>query len=59
MSPFDLRGKLAVMTGARRGIGRRSRSPSPARAEIVGVSRDLEPDGSQVQRDVEATRTGG
>lgn len=56
MSPFDLRGKLAVVTGARRGIGRSfAVALAGAGAEIVGVSRDLEPDGSQVQRDVEAT----
>jgi len=45
---FDLSGRLAVVTGARRGIGL-----AVAGADIIGVSASLEPVGSDVQRAVE------
>jgi 2-deoxy-D-gluconate 3-dehydrogenase len=53
---FDLSGKLAVVTGARRGIGlAMARALSAAGADIIGVSATLEPSGSDVQHAVEAT----
>lgn len=52
---FDLTGKLAVVTGARRGIGHAmAEALAEAGADIVGVSANLEPTGSDVQRRVEA-----
>jgi 2-dehydro-3-deoxy-D-gluconate 5-dehydrogenase len=53
-SPFDLGGRLAVVTGARRGIGRAiATALARAGADIIGVSSSQEP-GSAVQREVEA-----
>jgi len=53
MNAFDLTGKLAVVTGARRGIGRAmARALAEAGADIVGVSATLEESGSQVEKDV-------
>jgi 2-deoxy-D-gluconate 3-dehydrogenase len=50
---FDLTGQLAVVTGARRGIGFAiADALAAAGADIVSVS--LEPDGSELQRRVEA-----
>ncbi|MDE1689074.1 SDR family NAD(P)-dependent oxidoreductase, partial [Streptomyces neyagawaensis] len=55
-SPFDLTGKLAVVTGARRGIGRAmARALAEAGADIIGVSATLEDTGSDVEKDVLAT----
>ena len=52
---FDLTGKLAVVTGARRGIGlAMATALARAGADIVGVSAQLEPSGSDVQEAVEA-----
>jgi 2-deoxy-D-gluconate 3-dehydrogenase len=52
---FDLSGKTAVVTGARRGIGLAiAEALARAGADIVGVSASLEPTGSVVQRRVEA-----
>jgi 2-deoxy-D-gluconate 3-dehydrogenase len=54
LSCFDLHGRLAVVTGARRGLGRAiARALAAAGADIVGVSASLEPAGSAVQADVE------
>ncbi|WP_329271146.1 SDR family oxidoreductase [Streptomyces pseudovenezuelae] len=53
MNAFDLTGKLAVVTGARRGIGRAmARALAEAGADIIGVSATLEESGSQVEKDV-------
>ncbi|WP_327426906.1 SDR family oxidoreductase [Streptomyces sp. NBC_01236] len=55
MSAFDLTGKLAVVTGARRGIGRAmARALAEAGADIIGVSASLEASGSAVEKDVTA-----
>ena len=55
MTPFDLSGRLAVVTGARRGIGLAiADGLAAAGADIIGVSAHLEPTGSEVQRTVEA-----
>lgn len=56
MTSFDLTGKLAVVTGARRGIGRAmARALAEAGADIIGVSASLEASGSAVEKDVHAT----
>ena len=55
MNAFDLTGKLAVVTGARRGIGRAmARALAEAGADIIGVSANLEESGSDVEKDVTA-----
>jgi 2-deoxy-D-gluconate 3-dehydrogenase len=52
---FDLTGKTALVTGCRRGIGlAMSRALAEAGADIVGASAQLEAEGSEVQRAVEA-----
>jgi 2-deoxy-D-gluconate 3-dehydrogenase len=52
-SSFDLTGQLAVVTGARRGIGRAmARALAEAGADIIGVSATLEASGSDVEKDV-------
>lgn len=55
MNAFDLTGQLAVVTGARRGIGlAMAEGLAAAGADIIGVSAHLEPSGSEVARRVEA-----
>lgn len=54
-TPFDLGGQLAVVTGARRGIGLAiAAALAAAGADIIGVSRDMEPDGGAARVQVEA-----
>jgi 2-dehydro-3-deoxy-D-gluconate 5-dehydrogenase len=55
LSLFDLTGKLAVVTGCRRGIGlAMTEALASAGADIVGVSAELEPAGSEAERRVRA-----
>jgi 2-deoxy-D-gluconate 3-dehydrogenase len=53
MNPFDLSGRLAVVTGARRGIGLAiADALATAGADIIAVSAQLEPTGSEVEKRV-------
>ncbi|MEH1129035.1 SDR family oxidoreductase [Micromonospora sp. CPCC 206061] len=53
MNPFDLSGQLAVVTGARRGIGLAiADALAAAGADIVAVSAQLEATGSEVEKRV-------
>lgn len=55
-SEFDLTGKTALVTGARRGLGMGiAVGLAKAGADIIGVSATQESEGSQVQRLVEET----
>ena len=53
MTSFDLSGKIALVTGAKRGIGRgMAKALAEAGADIIGVSASLETSGSDVEGDV-------
>ncbi len=55
MERFKLDGKTALVTGCRRGIGKAMAvALAEAGADIVGVSAQLEPSGSEIERDVTA-----
>lgn len=53
LNQFRLDGKIALVTGCRRGIGRAfAQALAEAGADIIGVSASLEPSGSAVEKDV-------
>ena len=55
MSAFDLTGRLAVVTGAKRGIGfAMAEALAAAGADIIGVSATLESEGSAIETAVRA-----
>lgn len=55
LDSFSLRGKTALVTGAKRGIGRgMAEALASAGADIVGVSASLEETGSEVGKSIEA-----
>lgn len=52
---FKLDGKIALVTGCRRGIGKAmALGLAEAGADIIGVSRSLEPEGSGIEQEVKA-----
>jgi 2-deoxy-D-gluconate 3-dehydrogenase len=55
LSLFDLTGKVAVVTGCRRGIGAAmAQALAGAGADIIGVSESMEPHGSAIEGQVRA-----
>jgi len=55
LNAFDLTGKIALVTGCKRGIGKAmALGLAEAGADIVGVSASLELEGSKVEREVTA-----
>jgi 2-deoxy-D-gluconate 3-dehydrogenase len=56
---FRLDGKIALVTGCRRGIGKAMAvGLAEAGADIIGVSRSLEPEGSSVENEITALGRG-
>jgi 2-dehydro-3-deoxy-D-gluconate 5-dehydrogenase len=56
MKSFSLEGKLALVTGCQRGIGKAiAVGLAEAGADIIGVSMTLEQEGSEVEKEVVAT----
>ena len=52
---FDLTGKTALVTGCKRGIGKAmALGLAEAGADIIGVSANLEPEGSEIEHEVHA-----
>jgi len=55
LEKFDLTGKTALVTGCKRGIGRAmAEALADAGADIVGVSANLEPEGSAIGQSVQS-----
>ena len=58
LEDFQLSGKVALVTGCRRGIGKAMAvGLAEAGADIIGVSRNLELNGSQFEKEVTALNT--
>lgn len=56
LTSFDLSGKIALVTGCKRGIGKAlAEALAEAGADIIGVSATLEPSGSAVEQSVKST----
>lgn len=56
LDQFSLKGKVALVTGCKRGIGKAMAvALAEAGADVIGVSSSLEPQGSDVQKEVTAT----
>ncbi len=56
LEQYDLKGKTALVTGCKRGIGKAmAEGLAEAGADIIGVSATLEPTGSAVEKSVTAT----
>ena len=54
LSSFDLKGKLALVTGCKRGIGKAmAEGLAEAGADIIGVSASLELEGSDVEKSIQ------
>lgn len=55
MQSFDLTGKLALVTGCNKGIGKgMALGLAEAGADIIGVSGSIEPEGSEIEKEVRA-----
>ncbi len=55
LNTFDLKGKVAIVTGCKRGIGKAmAEGLAEAGADIIGVSATLELEGSAVQKSIES-----